>query len=335
MIQDRPTQMAREIDEMREAARRLAEPGARSQSQAVAAALRELNPAAVATVARGSSNHAATYISYAIQSILGLPVASVGPSLQTVYGMDLRMQGLAALAISQSGGSQDISALCRSMAKTGGHVVALTNTSESPLGRAAQDTIDTLAGSEKAVAATKSYFNSIVAGLWLVADWAEDHDLAEALQRLPDCMAEATDAGPIALAKDALLGAQKTTIISRGPSLGLADEFALKLLEASDIQAASYSAAEVLHGPSAILRDGYPVIVLSTRDQKGVKQAVDRLPDQGARVIVLPSSHSVGHWLVDPLLNVQPLYRLAESLSVLRGLDPDNPPHLNKVTMTL
>ncbi|MEO0917475.1 MAG: SIS domain-containing protein [Pseudomonadota bacterium] len=335
MTQASATQMAREIDEMPDAVARLATPEARANSQAVAATLRNLGPNAVVTVARGSSDHAATYLSYAIQAVLRIPVASVGPSIASVYGKELEMTGLAALAISQSGGSEDISALCRSFAQTGGYVVALTNTANSALASTSHQVIDISAGPERAVAATKSFLNSVVAGLWLVAHWADDDDLAQALHRLPERMREDDEVEAFEGIVDALSNAQKTMIIARGAGLGLAHEFALKLLETCAIHATSYSGAEVLHGPSAVLRDGYPVIALTAGHAKGMEQALDRLPGQGAHLITLPSRAAVDHPLVDPLLDVQPFYRVAARLSKQRGLDPDNPLHLRKVTNTL
>lgn len=326
--------MAREIAEMPEAARRLATPEARARSQAVATTLRARDPSAIVTVARGSSDHAATYLSYALQSVLGRPVASIGPSIHSVYGKSLRMDSLAALAISQSGGSEDISALCRSLSENGGQVIALTNTPDSPLAAASSDVIDISAGPEHAVAATKSFFNSVLAGLWLIADWADDPDLAQALQRLPDAMPNAAFQTADEV-QTVLADAQQTMIIARGAALGLAHEFALKLLETCAIHAAAYSGAEVLHGPSAVLRNGYPVVALSADNTLGMDQALDQLPRQGARVIALAPESGVNHPLVDPLLFVQPFYTMAEKLSVQRGLDPDNPPHLRKVTKTL
>ena len=335
MTKSSPTWMAREIDEMPEAVTRLATPDAISKSKAVAAALRQLSPNAIVTVARGSSDHAATYLSYAIQSVLGLPVASVGPSIHSVYGKELKMEGLAALAISQSGGSEDISALCRSLAQTGGHMIALTNTPTSPLAVASHQVIDISAGPESAVAATMSFLNSIVAGLWLIAHWAGDEELSHALERLPEGMRQDTETEAFEGLADTLLNTQQTMVIARCPGLGLAHEFALKLLETCAIHAASYSGAVVLHGPSAVVNYGYPVIALTTGASQGMDQALDQLPRQGARLITLPPRRSVNHPLVDPLLDVQPFYRIAERLSVRRGLDPDNPTHLRKVTKTL
>jgi len=329
------TTMAREIAETPEAVDRLAQPTGRSESKRVASELRDLAPKAVITVARGSSDHAATYLSYAIQSVLRLPVASIGPSIHSVYGKDLRMKGLAALAISQSGSSDDIAGLCAAFRAGGGRVVALTNSPQSALANASSQVIDIAAGPELAVAATKSYFNSLIAGLWLIADCAEDEALAEALLALPACLRTDQDSKALRDAEAALAEATQTTIIARGAGLGLAAEFALKLLETCAMQASCYSGAEVLHGPSALLRDGYPVIALTTGAKHGLDQALDGLQAQGARVFALPPRDGTGHPLVDPLFDMITLYRLAERLSLARGLNPDAPPHLNKVTKTI
>lgn len=181
--------MLREIDEIPSAARRLAAPGAQADVAALAARLRALAPPAVLTVARGSSDHAATYLSYVIGHALGLPVASVGPSLHSIWGRDLQARGTVTLAISQSGQSRDILALTEALSAAGSLTVAVTDKPDSPLARTAELRLATLAGPETAVAATKSFSNSILAGLWLAAHWAEDTALIEALLALPDRLA--------------------------------------------------------------------------------------------------------------------------------------------------
>ncbi|MEM9341531.1 MAG: SIS domain-containing protein [Pseudomonadota bacterium] len=319
---------------MPEAVARLACQQARTKSQAVGAKLRQLNPNALVTVARGSSDHAATYLSYAIQSVLRIPVASIGPSIHSVYGHALKMRGLAALVISQSGGSGDIVKMSQSLAENDGCMIALSNTAESPLASVVHEVVDMAAGPERAVAATKSFLNSIVAGLWLVADWSEDRMLAEALQTLPEAMRETCNSTWDEV-EAALADTERAVIVARGPGLGLAHEFALKLLETCAIHASSYSGAEVLHGPSAVFGQGYPVIALTTGADTGMSQVLDQLPRQGADVITLPPQTRTKHPLVDPLLDIQPIYRVAERLSLKRGLDPDNPPHLRKVTKTI
>ncbi|MEL6208357.1 MAG: SIS domain-containing protein, partial [Pseudomonadota bacterium] len=321
--------------EMPDAAARLAAPDARERSRFVAARLRGLGPRALVTVARGSSDHAATYLSYAVQATLKIPVASIGPSLSTIYGASLNMKGLAALTISQSGASHDIVRLSHSLKDNGGYVVALTNTIQSPLSDIASDVIDISAGPEKAVAATKSFLNSVIAGLWLVSDWAEDLALAKALEAFPDVLRSVETHGAMSEIVDILGDARQAVIIGRGAGLGLAGEFALKLIETCAIHASPYSGAEVLHGPSAILTDGFPVIILKSGAGRGLDQALEQIRTQSARVVPIEAEASVGHPLVDPLLDLQRLYALANGLSLKRGLDPDNPRYLKKKTETL
>ncbi|MEO1549100.1 MAG: SIS domain-containing protein [Pseudomonadota bacterium] len=329
------TQMARESDEMPDAVARLSTAQARARSKEVAAQLRGLAPKALVTVGRGSSDHAATYLSYVVQSVLRLPVASIGPSIYSVYRRDLKINGLAALAISQSGGSGDISALCGSFVRAGGYVVALTNAPNSKLAHTVSDVIDVRAGPERAVAATKSFLNSVVAGLWLIADWAEDAKFVQALDRLPDQMGAVDDRAVVDQLVDGLAGAAHAMVIARGAAVGLAHEGALKLQETCALHAFGYSGAEVLHGPSAVVQDGYPVIALSGTDATGLSQAREQLCRQGANLIEISPSGTTGHPLVDPLLMLRPLYRAAENLSRQRGLNPDKPLHLRKVTKTI
>ena len=174
-----------------------------------------------------------------------------------------------------------------------------------------------------------------MAGLWLIADWVEDEALVGALTRLPGAMRDATSGDGFAEAETVLAARDQAMVIARGVGLGLAHEAALKLLETCAIHASSYSGAEVLHGPSALLTDGYPVLALTTGAGHGMDQALARLPEQGARVVALPEQSGVGHPLVDPLLDVQPIYRMAERLSQGRGMNPDDPPHLKKETKTI
>ncbi len=335
MTDPSPTWMQREIAEIAAAAERLARPENRARSQRIAAELRAISPPVVLTVARGSSAHAATYLGSVIQKILRIPTAHVGPSISTVYNVDLQAQGLVALALSQSGTSADIVQLAASLKWTGGHVVALTNTTGSPLAKASSRVLDIAAGPENAVAATKSYANSIIAGLWLIADWGEDEAMGKALERLPEALAAASAGPEILQAAQLLSTAEHAVILGRGPGLGLANECALKLLETCRISAVSYSGAEVLHGPSTVLRDGFPVIALRTGAGAGMDQVLSRLAEQGAAVVQLPVASGTGHRLVDPLLDLPPLYEMIEALSRARGLDPDRPADLEKATKTV
>ncbi|MGH6759970.1 MAG: SIS domain-containing protein [Phyllobacterium sp.] len=307
--------------------------------------LRQKSPTLIASVARGSSDHAATYLKYAIELGAGIPVASIGPSIASIYGVDLNLAHAACIAISQSGQSPDIVAMADSARRNGALTIALTNMINSPLAKASDLAVDILAGQEKSVAATKTYVNSAVAGLAVLAHWTEDAELLKALETLPEKLAEAAKCDWAAL-KDALEGHSSLFVLGRGPSLAIASEVALKFKETSSVHAEAYSAAEVLHGPSAIVGRNFPVLVLSTGDaaQASLLDAANRLTEQGGAVFVTtdqPTSAKplpfvrTGHRLTDPLALLVSFYMFVEAFARHRGFNPDQPPHLRKVTETL
>ncbi|MCU0909638.1 MAG: SIS domain-containing protein [Rhodobacteraceae bacterium] len=338
------THMAREVAEIPQAAARHLE-AARDATRAAAADLAALDPGLVVTVARGSSDHAASYLKYAIELTAGVPVASVGPSVASVYGRPLRMRGAACIGISQSGQSPDIVAMMRAAHDGGARTVAITNAADSPMAGAVDHTLALHAGAERSVAATKTFVLSVLAGLSLVADWQGDGALRAALDRFPEDAAAALGADWGALSAR-LARADRAFVLGRGPAFAIAAECALKLKETSGLHAEAYSAAEVLHGPSAIVRAGFPVLALGVEDAALVQVAATaaRLAGQGAEVFLtgtaaegavrLPSVAGA-HPLVAPLLLVVSFYAMVEGLARRRGFDPDTPPHLRKVTETL
>jgi len=338
------TNMRREIDEIPEAVARFLA-GSTAEVSEAAAALRASDPLVVTTIARGSSDHASNYLKYVIELTLGLPVASIGPSVASIYGRKLRLERAAALAISQSGKSPDIVSAAQLAREGGATVIALTNTANSPLADAANWTIDLLAGPEKSVAATKSFVSSVVAGLALVAAWSENADLQRALINLPEVLGRSLECDWSELV-EALDGHSSLYVLGRGPGMAIASEAALKFKETCGMHAEAYSSAEVAHGPKAIVTNGYPVLALAARDRSeaSVIESADRLGEQGAQVFVtaerpgrsraLPFAAS-GHNLTDALSLVVSFYGFAETLARHRGLDPDQPPHLKKVTETV
>ena len=312
---------------------------------AASAALRDRNPALVATVARGSSDHACSYLKYAIELTLGLPVASIGPSIASIYGKDLKLNGAAAIAISQSGKSPDIVGMTQSARRSGAITIAVTNTSGSPLADASDFTIDLHAGVEKSVAATKTFVTSVVAGLSLIARWSGDNALRSAIDDLPNSLAKAVACDWSDLV-GALDGQDALYVLGRGPGFAIANEAALKFKETCNIQAESYSAAEVMHGPVAIVTPGYPVLGLAARDaaEASVADMAHKLAGQGALAFLtssLPGAAralhfaTTGHPITDPLALFVSFYGFVETLSRHRGLNPDVPPALKKVTETV
>ncbi len=339
-----PSFMRMEIDEIPDAVQRLLDTSGPALAEA-GARLREFEPVMIATIARGSSDHAAAYLKYSIELTARVPVASIGPSVTSVYGRELKLARCAALSISQSGKSPDIVALTQSARRNGALSLALTNTTPSPLGEAAEIAIDLAAGKEQSVAATKSFVNSVVAGTAILAHWQNDEPLIAALAGLPKALSRAVvlDWTPVgATLKDA----RSAYVIGRGPALAIAQEAALKLKETCGLHAEAYSAAEVLHGPARIVENGFPVLALAVPDaaEAGVAEIADRLAGQGAtafattsraaRATALPAV-ATGHPITDAIALVAAFYGFVEMLSRRRGFDPDHPPHLKKVTETL
>ena len=310
-----------------------------------AARLRALDPALVVTVARGSSDHASAYLKYAIELTMGVPVASVGPSIASIYGRDLKLGKAAAIAISQSGKSPDIVGMAQSARRSGATTIAITNTPDSPLAGASDVTIDLHAGLEKSVAATKTFVTSVVAGLALLARWSGDAGLGRAIDALPESLAQAV-AFDWSEMIPALDGHSALYVLGRGPGFAIANEAALKFKETCGIQGESYSAAEVMHGPVSIVTPGYPVLGLAARDaaEASVADMAHKLAGQGARAFLtsdragaatrLPFA-ATGHPITDPLALIVSFYGFVEALARHRGLNPDEPPMLRKVTETV
>ena len=338
------THMAREVAEIPTAAARfLAESG--PAVQAAAAAMQELDPGLIVTVARGSSDHAATYLKYAVELLAGVPVASVGPSVASIYGRPLRLTGAVCVGISQSGQSPDIVEMMRAGRSGGALSVAITNFADSPMGAASDHCLPLLAGVEQSVAATKTFVVSVLAGLTLLAEWRQDDSLRRAIADLPEALDKALqlDWSPLAAR---LSRANSAYVLGRGPAFAIANECALKLKETCGLHAESYSAAEVLHGPAAIVQAQFPVLALGVEDAAlpHVISTAERLAAQGADVfltgaaakgvIQLPLVPDL-HPLVAPLVLATAFYSFVEGLARRRGFDPDTPPHLRKVTETV
>ncbi len=339
-----PSRMKHEIAQIPEAVARLLEEGADARRSA-ARTLRALDPPFVVTVARGSSDHVATFLKYAAELMLGVPVASLGPSLASVYGARLRLGGGLCLSISQSGRSPDIVAMTEAAVRDGAQAIAITNAPDSPLAAAAGHCLDIHAGPELSVAATKTFVTSAVAGLALLAEWAGDAALLEALAGLPERLeAAATQDWPELRA--AITAADSLYTLGRGPAWAIANEAALKFKETCQLHAESYSSAEILHGPVSIVGQGFPVLALAAADaaEAGLAEVADTIAAMGAEVFVTSPRAGraralahvrTAHPLTDPLALVVSFYAMVEKLARARGADPDRPRHLRKVTETI
>lgn len=306
--------------------------------------LRQLNPRFVITVARGSSDHAACYAKYLLETRTGLVTSSCGPSVVSVYRTALKLEGSLCLVISQSGASPDLLAMAEAARKAGAFVVALVNAPGSPLASLVDEVIELRAGPETSVAATKSFIASITAVIDMLAQWQNDDTLSAALAQAPELLRTAWACDWTA-AVDAIADVQDLFVLGRGLGLGIAYEAALKLKEVCNLHAEAFSSAEVLHGPVTIARDDFPVLALAQNDAclPGIGEIVDGLAQRGVRLITAGIRHERAinlpapnaHPVIEPILRIQSFYRMANDLSVRLGLDPDNPPYLKKVTSTL
>jgi glucosamine--fructose-6-phosphate aminotransferase (isomerizing) len=313
----------------------------------VAADLRAREPSFVATVARGSSDHAALYLKHLVELKLALACASLGPSIASLYHAPLKLEGAVAIAISQSGRSPDILAMQRAAKAQRALSIALVNDEDSPLAREANAVLPLCAGPERSVAATKSMIAALIAGASLVAHWSDDSELLAALTKLPSVFDASSAAPPATEAIATLAQASSLFVVGRGATLAVAAEAALKLKETSAIHAEAFSSAEVLHGPAGIIKPGFPVLAFAPADaaRPGFFDTLDRLAAFGAAPLLVdtephkrwPTLAALdgGHPLLTPIVALHAFYRVAESTARQRGRDPDQPPHLKKVTETL
>jgi len=337
------TRMFAEAAEASEAVQRQLDQNAEVTAR-VGRKLRELNPRFITTVARGSSDHAACYAKYLLETRTGLVTSSSGPSVVSVYKTSLKLENSLCLVISQSGASPDLLAMAEAARNSGAFVVALVNAPGSPLASLADEVVELRAGPETSVAATKSFITSLTATVQILSQWQNDDTLSTALAGTPELL-QAAWACDWTAAIDAIADAQDLFVLGRGLGLGIAYEAALKLKEVCNLHAEAFSSAEVLHGPVTIARDDFPVLVLAQNDASlpGITEVVDGLAQRNVKLITVGVRHDrslnlpspQGHPVIEPILRIQSFYRMANALSIRLGLDPDNPPYLRKVTSTL
>ncbi|EKD54705.1 MAG: glucosamine-fructose-6-phosphate aminotransferase [uncultured bacterium] len=318
--------------------------------QALSTRLREVKPLVAITIARGSSDHAATFAKYLLEIEAGIITTTAAPSVFTLYRKMLPVKNCLVLGISQSGESPDIVEMMISMRQAGAITVAFVNETGSQLANAAEYIVPLLAGKEKAVAATKTYLATLSALIQFVATFKEDQNLLHAIAKLPASLEDAAHMD-WSLAIKGYQPAHNTLVIGRGFSFPAAQEAALKFKETAKIHAEAFSSAELLHGPFALIDKNFPLLFFAQQDESfaGTLSIAERVHEMGAKVMMaspqsentwdetdfirLPMPKSL-HPICDPLLMVQAFYVMMARLSLARGLNPDAPSHLTKVTKT-
>lgn len=304
--------------------------------------LRQREPQVVVTCARGSSAHAAAFAKHAIERYIGIPVAPAAPSVATVYRRALKMQGQLLLCISQSGRSDDLIEQARFAREAGALTVALVNADNSPLAQECQIVLPLCAAPELSIAATKSFVATLSAVLRIVALWSQNEGMRAAVARLPERIAAATDLDWGACLETFTYTSSLITV-GRGPTLSIARESALKLKETCDLHAEGYSGAEFQHGPMALVTQDYPVLMFVPHDEsaESLLQLAQGLAAKNAALFTV--SHDPPGLLpalpadqpeCDAIGMIQTFYATAVKLARRRGIDPDKPRNLQKVTRT-
>lgn len=302
--------------------------------------LRDLGPHFAIAAGRGSSDAAALLAKYMFEAKLGLPTVSAAPSIRSIYGRSLNIQQAFVLAISQSGRSPDLVEFCRGATGAGVLRAGLINDVASPLAEVMDVVVGLEAGPEKSVAATKSCLAAMALVTGLTAHWSADAEAISAFERTPDVLAEALEMD-WSSAEAFLAGDGPIYVIGRGPGLAVAAEAALKLKETNGLHAEAVSAAEVRHGPFALVGSRLRVIIFAQRDAAfdGLQKLATDLEGLGCPVLFI--SAAVGTILkvdAEPALELlamlQRFYLVVNASAIARGRSPDHPPMLTKVTET-
>lgn len=351
MIDLKSTHIGREIDEQPSVLARLLQDEAGTVER-LAAEIQRRDIQYVVVAARGTSDNAGRYAQYLLGAMNGLYVGLATPSLFTIYNQPPTLGGNAlVLGISQSGKSPDIVAVLAEAKRQAALTAAFTNSPTSDLGQVADFVVNLQAGEEKAVAATKTYTAELAAIALLSTALQGDAEMAAALDAIPGQVGQALamNSGNDCVA-ERYRYMQSCVTIGRGFNYATAFELSLKLKELTYTVVEPYSSADFLHGPLAVIAQGFPVITIapSGRMLAEMKTFMATARERGAELVVisddaealamgrvgLPLPGGVPEWL-SPITAIVPGQLLAMNLSHTRGFDPDRPRALHKVTETL
>lgn len=301
-------------------------------------------------VARGSSDNAARYGKYLFSAINRLPVALAAPSLFTRYHLPPYLDSALVIGISQSGRSIEAIEVLNEARNQGAYTLAITNDADSPLAREAGKVILCHAEEERSLAATKTFTAQLAALALLSSSIAGDERLVEALRSIPRAM-DATLAldehiEPISQRYSEM---NRCIVIGRGYNFAIAHEVALKLKELTYVVAEPHSSADLRHGPVAIMTKGFPAMVfaLSGDVYDDVVELIKELRSRGVDPLIISDREeavagseanfllpvTVPEWL-SPLISVIPGQLFTLHLAQAKGIDPDHPRGLSKVTIT-
>jgi glucosamine--fructose-6-phosphate aminotransferase (isomerizing) len=344
--------MAQMLDEIYEQPQAIAAAVEHGQSTVASLArdLREREVRHVVVAARGTSDHAATYAKYLLEIVCGVPVTLAAPSVFTLYDATVNLSGSLCLGISQSGQATDVVQTLSAARAAGALTACITNVEGAPMTAVSDHVLLCHAGEEKSVAATKTYTTALALVALLAGQWSNRNSLLDGLRYLPDQIRAALVLDePIAQAVERYRYIQECAVLARGINLPTALEAALKMTETSYLVAKPYSGADFLHGPIAMISEGFPTI-LYVPDGRAYPSMVElalKLRERAAEMVIVARSQEALALankplempvdideMLSPLLYIVPGQLWAYHLSTARGNNPDRPRGLSKVTLT-
>lgn len=317
---------------------------------AIVARLGEKKVDNVIIAARGTSDHAGIYGKYIIEIKKGIPVSLAAPSVFTIYEKNVNMANSLVIAISQSGRAADALEVIKSARKQGAPTVAITNFEDSPLANEAEFHLFCAAGLEKSVAATKTFMAQIHLLAQLVAAWSGDEGFKKELDELPALLVKTLDSSEqIKNIVNRYRFMNECFVLARGTNYAIALEASLKIQETCYVRAKGYAISDFHHGPFAMIGEHMPVIVYAPKGEslKDSKEMLQKLRNAGADILVVSNDSETlamgdcsiqipdtASDFITPFINVMVAQIFACNLSVSRGLNPDAPRGLSKVTYT-
>lgn len=300
--------------------------------------------------ARGTSDHAAVYAKYIMETTLHIPVALAAPSVFTVYGGNLKLDHALVIGISQSGKAADVLEVIRAAKDSRAVTVSITNFPDSPLALEAAYHLDCSAGIEKSVAATKTFLAQITLMAALTAAWSGNGEMMAKLMEIPQKVEQIIrDSDEIADKVQRYRYMEECFVLARGINYAIALEGALKIQETCYVRAKAYATSDFYHGPYAMIEEGTAVIVFapSGPSLKDVRDMIRKLKESGAELVIVSDLEEIraegacsfsipgaGDDLFSPFYNVVVAQIFACRLALAKGLNPDSPRCLSKVTIT-
>ncbi len=322
----------------------------RSTLEKVVQALKERDIRQVIIAARGTSDHAAVYAKYVIEIKMGIPVTLAAPSVFTLYHNTLAVKNSLVIGISQSGRAADVLEVVKAARVQGAPTISVTNDEASPLAKEAEFHLFCASGIEKSVAATKTFTAQIYLLAQLVAHWAEDEAFKSELSKVPSLIAQTIESAEhIKNRVERYRFMNECFVLARGINYAIALEGALKIQETTYVRAKAYATSDFHHGPFAMIDDHMPVIIFGPKGPSlsDVQEMIQKLKNAGADLLIVSNDQetlAMGDCSIEipqgvtdftsPFLNVVSAQVFACSLAKLRGLNPDAPRGLSKVTIT-